>query len=108
MSALRMLEKEREIPIEVLIPTIEQALLLAYQKSPGAMPQARAEVDRRNGHVTIFATETEEDGTVVGDPRPAVAEDALRIDPRPRAVPEELRRQVNVVEVPADTRRPAR
>jgi N utilization substance protein A len=67
MSALRMLEKEREIPIDVLIPTIEQALLIAYQKSPGAMPQARAEVDRRNGHVTIFATETEEDGTVVGE-----------------------------------------
>lgn len=67
MSALRMLEREREIPIEVLIPTIEQALLIAYQKSPGAMPQARAEVDRRNGHVTIFATETEEDGTVIGE-----------------------------------------
>jgi N utilization substance protein A len=67
MSALRMLEKEREIPLEVLIPTIEQALLIAYQKSPGAMPKARAEVDRRNGHVTIFATETEEDGTVIGE-----------------------------------------
>ena len=49
MSALRMLEREREIPIEVLIPTIEQALLIAYQKSPGAMPKARAVAARSPG-----------------------------------------------------------
>lgn len=63
MSALRMLEREREIPLEVLIPTIEQALLLAYHKSPGAVPQARAQVDRKSGRVTILATEMDDDGT---------------------------------------------
>lgn len=55
MSALRMLEKEREIPLEKLIPTIEQALVVAYHKSPGALPQARAELDRKTGHVTILS-----------------------------------------------------
>ncbi|SFV21480.1 NusA antitermination factor [Micrococcus terreus] len=67
MSALRMLEKEREIPLEKLIPTIEQALVVAYHKSPGALPQARAELDRKSGHVTIWATETDEDGQAIGE-----------------------------------------
>lgn len=67
MSALRLLEREREIPLEKLIPTIEQALLVAYHKSPGAIDQARAELDRKNGHVTIWAAELDEDGAVVGE-----------------------------------------
>lgn len=67
MSALRMLEAEREIPLDRLIPTIEQALLMAYQKEPGALRRARAELDRTTGHVTIWATELDEDGTAVGE-----------------------------------------
>ncbi|MCY0904681.1 transcription termination factor NusA [Arthrobacter sp. H14-L1] len=67
MSALRLLEREREIPLDLLIPTIEQALLVAYHKSPGAIPAARAELDRKNGHVTIWAAELDEDGTAVGE-----------------------------------------
>jgi transcription termination/antitermination protein NusA len=67
MSALRMLETEREIPLERLIPTIEQALVIAYHKSPGALPQARAEIDRKSGHVTIWATEMDEEGQSVGE-----------------------------------------
>ena len=42
MSALRLLEQEREIPLDKLIPTIEQALLIAYHRSPGAQETARA------------------------------------------------------------------
>ncbi|GER22540.1 transcription termination/antitermination protein NusA [Zafaria cholistanensis] len=67
MSALRLLEHEREIPVDVLIPTIEQALLVAYHKSPGAISRARAEVDRKSGHVTIWATEFDEDGEAIGE-----------------------------------------
>jgi N utilization substance protein A len=67
MSALRLLEREREIPLDLLIPTIEQALLVAYHKTPGSIQQARAELDRKSGHVTIWASETDEDGTVVGE-----------------------------------------
>ncbi len=36
MSALRMLVTERDIPLERLMPAIEQALVLAYHKTPGA------------------------------------------------------------------------
>lgn len=41
------------------------------------------------------------DGTVVGTPRPATSEDALRIRPRPRQLPAALRPAVRVVEVEA-------
>lgn len=67
MSALRVLEREREIPLDLLIPTIEQALLMAYHKSPGAIEQARAELDRKSGHVTIWAAEVDEDGEKIGE-----------------------------------------
>ncbi|MET1036305.1 MAG: transcription termination factor NusA [Arthrobacter sp.] len=67
MSALRLLEREREIPLELLIPTIEQALLMAYHKSPGAIEKARAELDRKTGHVTIWATDTDEDGNELAE-----------------------------------------
>lgn len=67
MSALRMLETERDIPLEKIIPAIEQAVLMAYQKSPGAISRSRAELDRSTGKVTIWAPEVEEDGTVIGE-----------------------------------------
>ena len=67
MSALRMLVQEREIPLERLMPAIEQALVLAYHKSPGALQQARAEIDEKTGRVAIFAKELDEDGSVIGE-----------------------------------------
>lgn len=67
MSALRLLEREREIPLELLIPAIEQALLVAYHKTPGAQQHARAELDRKSGHVTIWASELDDDGAAVGE-----------------------------------------
>ncbi|NDK31233.1 transcription termination factor NusA [Nesterenkonia haasae] len=67
MSALRMLVQERDIPLERLMPAIEQALVLAYHKSPGALQHARAEIDEKNGHVTILAKEMDENGQVIGE-----------------------------------------
>ncbi|PFG33533.1 transcription termination factor NusA [Sanguibacter antarcticus] len=57
MSALRMLERERDISMEVLVSAIEQALALAYQRTPDACRTARVVVDRRSGHVTVWARE---------------------------------------------------
>ncbi|KAD3515378.1 transcription termination/antitermination protein NusA [Arthrobacter yangruifuii] len=67
MSALRLLEREREIPLDLLVPTIEQALLVAYHKTNGAQDQARAELDRKTGHVTIWAKELDDDGEEMGE-----------------------------------------
>ncbi len=67
MSILRMLEREKEISFEILVEAIEQALLTAYHKTPGAHEQARVELDRKSGHVTVLATEIDDDGAVVGE-----------------------------------------
>ena len=57
MQTLRLLEREREISLDVLVSAIEQALLSAYHRTPGAQPRARVEVDRKTGHVTVWARE---------------------------------------------------
>ena len=67
MSILRMLEREKEISFEVLVEAIEQALLTAYLKTPGAYEQARVELDRKTGHVTVMAAELDDDGAKIGE-----------------------------------------
>ena len=57
LAALRALERERDISLDVLVPAIEQALLLAYQRTDGAYRHSRAELDRKTGHVVIWARE---------------------------------------------------
>ena len=67
LSILRMLEREKEISFDVLVEAIEQALLTAYHKTPGAQEKARVELDRKSGHVTVLASEVDEEGNVVGE-----------------------------------------
>ena len=55
MTTLRLLERERDISLDVLVSAIEQALLSAYHRTPGARQKARVEVDRKTGHVTVWA-----------------------------------------------------
>ncbi len=57
LAALRALERERDISLDVLIPAIENAVVHAYQRTDGHFPHARAEVDRKSGHVVIWARE---------------------------------------------------
>ena len=63
LSILRMLEREKEISFEVLAEAIEQALLTAYQRATESQHPARVELDRKTGHVTVWARELDEDGT---------------------------------------------
>jgi len=67
MSILRMLEREKEISFDVLVEAIEQALLTAYTKSPGAHESARVELDRKSGHVTVMAAELDDEGNKIGE-----------------------------------------
>ncbi|MDL4771497.1 MULTISPECIES: transcription termination factor NusA [Thermomonosporaceae] len=62
MTALRSLESEKDISLEVAVKAIEDALLIAYHRTEGAATKARVELDRRSGHVTVWATETDEEG----------------------------------------------
>ncbi len=65
MAALRALEREREVPLGLLVEAIEQALLVAYERTEGAQPSARVQLDRKSGHVTVWARELDESGAVV-------------------------------------------
>jgi len=71
LAALRALERERDISLEVLIPAIEQALLVAYHRTDGAYRDARVELDRKSGHVIVWAREE-----VAPAEAPEVGEDA--------------------------------
>jgi N utilization substance protein A len=63
VSALKALVREKELSYDLIVETLEQALLLAYHKTEGSSPHARAELDRKTGHVTIWAREATEDGS---------------------------------------------
>lgn len=57
MSALRALEREKGISVDLVVDAIETALLSAYHKGPDAHSNARVELDRASGHVTVWAKE---------------------------------------------------
>ena len=65
LAALRALEREKDIPLDLLVRTIEQALLLAYHRTDGAQQHARVQLDRKSGHVVVWAQELDDGGDVV-------------------------------------------
>ncbi|CAL8972216.1 Transcription termination/antitermination protein NusA [Propionicimonas sp. T2.31MG-18] len=67
MSALKQLERDKEISMDVLIGALSEALLNAYEKTPGAVPGSRVEIDRRSGKVTVFAPELDEEENRIGE-----------------------------------------
>lgn len=61
ISVLHHLEREKDIKFEVLVAAIEQALLSAYHRTPGAYAKARVELDRKSGNVTVWAVSEEDE-----------------------------------------------
>ncbi len=78
MAMLRGIAAEREIPIETLINAIEQATHSAYERvrGPEAAAHARVELDRKSGHVTVWAREA-------GQVEEASGEDATALTSEP-------------------------
>ena len=66
LAALKVIERDREIPFDYLIKTLEDALLNAYQKTPNALRGVRVEVDRKSGKVSVLAPEFDDDDEVIG------------------------------------------
>jgi len=60
LSVLHQLERERDLKFDVLVAAIEQALLSAYHRTPGAYQRARVELDRRTGDVRVWAVSDED------------------------------------------------
>lgn len=94
LRVLKLMESEKGIPFDELVEIIEQAILIAYQKHviqndpayaqpkvvkpvdgddsrpvrvPVELPEARVELDRKTGMVTIFVPEKDEEGAVIGE-----------------------------------------
>ena len=65
ISALRSIEREKEIPFETLMDALETALLSAYKHTPHSMPHARVAIDRRSGEVIVWAQDLGPDGDIV-------------------------------------------
>lgn len=67
MTVLRMVEQEKGVSLDTLVRAIEDALLRAYHNLPGAIQQARIEIDRKTGRATVFAMDEDEDGNPIGE-----------------------------------------
>ncbi len=57
VNALKALVREKDLSWDLVISSIEQALLVAYQRTAGSSASARVVVDRKTGHVTVWARE---------------------------------------------------
>ncbi|MGJ9422743.1 transcription termination factor NusA [Aeromicrobium sp. CF3.5] len=89
MSALRMLEREKGLSVEMLTDAIETALLSAYQKTSDAHREARVELDRSTGHVTVWARERIESEPVeVDETADEETPPVAPVRPEPRFTPE--------------------
>ncbi len=67
VNALKSLVREKNLSLDTVVASIEEALLVAYRHTPGAAPRARVELDRKTGHVQVWAVETDEEGAVLGE-----------------------------------------
>ncbi|HEX2857348.1 MAG TPA: transcription termination factor NusA [Propionibacteriaceae bacterium] len=66
MAALRAIEREKEIPFEVLIKALEDAMLNAYTKTDHPVRGAQVQLDRRSGRVAVMVPERDDEGEIVG------------------------------------------
>jgi len=81
LDALRDLEREKGIELDVLLEAIEAALLSAYRRNFGSSQNARVHIDRENGDFKVYAQRTVVES--VEDSRLEISlEEARKIDPR--------------------------
>ncbi len=66
MAALRAIEREKEVPLPVLIEALEDAMLNAYLKTDHPAKGARVELDRKSGRVSVMVPERGDEDEIVG------------------------------------------
>lgn len=81
IDAVEKLEKEKDVPKEVIFDAIEQALISAYKKNYGTSQNVRVEIDKEEGDIDVFmqkdvVEEVEDESTQIS------LEDAREIDSR--------------------------
>lgn len=81
LEALKDLEKEKGISVDVLLEAIEAALLSAYKRNFGSLQNAKIHIDRESGDCKVFAQRNVVE--TVEDPRVEVSiTEAQVINPR--------------------------
>ncbi len=80
LTALAQLEKEKGISVDILLETVEAALVSAYRRNFGTGQNLRIEISRQDGTVSVFAgrnvvAEVEDQGSEIS------LADAREIDP---------------------------
>jgi N utilization substance protein A len=80
LDALRQIEKEKEIPLEVLLSTIESALETAYKKNFAATGDVRVRVSSSKGGFQVFC-EKDVVETVENSHTEITLEEARKYDP---------------------------
>lgn len=81
LDALRDLEKEKGIAVDVLLEAIEAALLSAYKRNFGSLQNARVHIDRDTGDYKVYSQRTVVE-EVEDDRQEITLEEARSIDPR--------------------------
>ena len=66
MSVLRLMEREKDLPLDLLVRAIEEALITAYDKTDGAVPGARI-----GARVALGTKDLSSVGRRTGNPRTA-------------------------------------
>jgi len=66
LAALRTIERDKEISMDYLIKTLEDALLNAYQKTDNPLRGVKVEIDRKTGRVAVLAPEFDDEDNVIG------------------------------------------
>jgi N utilization substance protein A len=64
IAALRAIERDKDIPFDVVLEAIETALLTAYKHTEGHHSHSRVEIDKKTGTVRVLAQDFNPDGTV--------------------------------------------
>jgi N utilization substance protein A len=64
IDALKVIEREKGIDIEILLEALANALVTAYKRLPGAAEEAIVEIDGDTGEIAVFAQEIDEDGNI--------------------------------------------
>ncbi len=81
LAALKELEKEKGISVDVLLEAIEAALLSAYKRNFGTTQNARVYIDRNTGNYKVFAQQRV--ASQINDPKTEISlTEARQIDPR--------------------------
>jgi len=80
LEALKDLEKEKGIAVDVLLEAIEAALLSAYKRNFGSLQNARVHIDRETGDFKVYNQRTVSE--LVEDPRQEITvEEAQKLNP---------------------------